>query len=262
MTLTQTRSAVTAELTKIRTVRSTVGALLTAVVLSWGLAYLIGLSFSASLSDPASENPVAFDPIFAAFYSLTIAQLPLAVFAVLVVGAEHSTGTIHSSLAAIPRRGVFYASKTAAAAVPLLGAAILAAFGAFFISQTALGEHGVAAIDDGVPRALFGAVAYLTLIGLFSLGVAAALRSTAGSLAVLLPLLFLGGQGLGNVPGINAVTQYLPDQTGAVIIHLAGPQEQERWARDYGPWTGLALMVLWTVAALVIGWLATRRRDA
>jgi ABC-2 type transport system permease protein len=44
----------------------------------------------------------------------------------------------------------------------------------------------------GALRATFGACLYLTFICAFSIGVATMLRSTAASLGILMPLLFLG----------------------------------------------------------------------
>jgi hypothetical protein len=111
-------------------------------------------------------------------------------------------------------------------------------------------------------EASVGAAIYLTLMCAFAFGVAAMVRNTALVLGGLLPVLFLGSQGLGNIPVIREVTQFLPDQTGWVVMHLAGPQDDPRWARDYGPWTGLGLLTLWTVASLLGGYLVLRRRDA
>jgi hypothetical protein len=45
-------------------------------------------------------------------------------------------------------------------------------------------------------------------------------------------------------------------------VPQAGPQGDPRWVRDYGAWTGLGLLTLWTVAALLGGYLVLRRRDA
>ena len=61
---------------------------------------------------------------------------------------------------------------------------------------------------------------------------------------------------------MKAVAQYLPDQAGMVIMHIVGDGDDPRFARPYGPWTGLGIMALWTVAALLGGYLAVRRRDA
>jgi hypothetical protein len=79
---------------------------------------------------------------------------------------------------------------------------------------------------------------------------------------VLLPLLFLGSQGLGNVPRVKAVAQYLPDQAGMVVMHITGPAGDARFGRPYGAWPGLGIMALWTAAALLAGYVALRRRDA
>lgn len=87
-------------------------------------------------------------------------------------------------------------------------------------------------------------------------------RSWVCSLGILLPLLFLGSQGLGNIPKLKTVAQYLPDQAGKVTMHLTGPPGDPRFGHDYGPWTGLGILALWTTAALLGGYLTLRRRDA
>ncbi|WP_394813429.1 hypothetical protein [Streptomyces johnsoniae] len=78
----------------------------------------------------------------------------------------------------------------------------------------------------------------------------------------MLPLFFLGSQGLGNVPVVGAVAQYLPDQAGAVILHMAGPPEDMRFGRDFGPWAGVGILGLWAAVALAAGYLVLGRRDA
>jgi len=57
------------------------------------------------------------------------------------------------------------------------------------------------------------------------------------------------------------VAQFLPDQAGLTILHFAGPPEDPVFPRAYGPWTGVGILALWTVASLVAGYLALRRRD-
>jgi ABC-2 type transport system permease protein len=110
--------------------------------------------------------------------------------------------------------------------------------------------------------AAFGACLYLTLICAFAMGTAATLRSSARALSILIPLLFLGSQGLGNVPKIKTFTQYLPDQAGMVIMHLAGAPGGSRFGRPYGPWAGLGILTLWAAGALVCGYLVLARADA
>lgn len=246
-----------AEITKIRTVRATPATLLLAFALSVGLGRLVAEALVGQ-RDPGS----AFDPLFAAFYSLTLGQLALVAFGVLVVGGEYGSGTIGASLLAVPRRGLFYAAKLGAGTAVAGAVSAVTVPATFLAAQAALGPEGVSATAPGVPTALLSACLYLTLICLFSMGVAAMLRGSALALGILLPLFFLGSQGLGNIPAIKAVTQYLPDQAGAVALHLAGPQDDPRWARDYGPWTGLGILALWAAAAVLGGHLVLRRRDA
>ncbi len=69
----------------------------------------------------------------------------------------------------------------------------------------------------------------------------------------------LGSQGLGNIPYVRQVAQYLPEQAGMVIMHVAGPPNDGAFARAYGPWAGLGILALWTTATLIGGWFALRR---
>ncbi|WP_406313745.1 ABC transporter permease subunit [Streptosporangium sp. NBC_01639] len=257
-----TWAVLTAEWTKIRTVRSTLWTLLPAFALSVGLGYLVGLSFRGSFSRLPHEQQESFDPLFATFYSLTLGQLALVVFGVLLIGTEYSTGTISASLAAVPRRGLFYGAKALAGLSCALGVSVVTVTVTFFAAQAGLGPLGTSLGADGVVPAAVGACLYLTMICLFAMGVATMLRSSTLSLGILLPLLFLGSQGLGNVPGLKPVAQYLPDQAGMLIMHLTGPPGDPRFGRDYGPWTGMGILALWVAAALIGGYLVLRRRDA
>lgn len=251
-----------AEWIKIRTVRSTVWTLLVTFVVSVGISLLFGLSMRTSFDRMPRENQENFDPVLAGFYSLTLGQLSLVVFGVLLVASEYTSGTIRATLAAVPRRGLFYGCKVLAGTLLALGFSLVTVLVTFFVGQWAFGPHGTTMGADGVPRAVFGACMYMTLMCLFSMGVAAMLRSSALSLGIMIPLLFLGSQGLGNAPGVRRVAQFLPDQAGAIAMRVVTPDESFITHRDFGPWTGLAILVAWTAAALIGGYLVLRRRDA
>jgi ABC-2 type transport system permease protein len=252
---------ISAEWIKIRSVRSTVWSVVLTVAISVGLAYLVGFGFRTSFARLPADRQAAFDPLFATFYSLTIGQLPLVVLAVLVVTSEYSSGTIRTSLVAVPRRAPFYAAKVLTGTLLAAAVAATTVLATFAAAQAGLGPLGTSLNADGVPVAVAGACLYLTLIYLFATGLATLLRTAIPTLGILLPLLFAGSQGLGNVPKVKAVAQYLPDQAGQVIMHIVGQTGDPRFARPYGPWTGIGLMALWTAAALVAGYLALRRRE-
>jgi hypothetical protein len=249
---------VTAELTKIRTVRSTRWALVLTPLICAVLGYAVSLSLRLSFPRLPPQQRRDFDPLFATFYGLSIGQLALAVFGVIVTGGEYSAGTITTSLTVVPRRGLFYAAKIAAGLLAAAGTALVAVTATFLAAQQALGPHRASLWTSGSVRAALGACLYLTLICALAMGAGAISRRPAIALAVLMPLLFLDSQGLGNVPGLQKVIDYLPDQAGGVIAHLSGTG-QGHFGRPYGPWTGMAIMAAWTVAALTGGYLTLAR---
>jgi ABC-2 type transport system permease protein len=255
------RHVMTAELTKIRTIRSATWALLLALLICTGLGYAVSLSLRHSFPRLPPQQRRDFDPLFATFYSISVGQLALVVFGATVVGSEYTSGTITASLTAVPRRGLFYAAKIAAGLLIAAGTAVVTVSATFFAAQQALGPHRAAEGAPGTWQAAFGACLYLTLICALAMGVTAMLRSPARALALMLPLLFLDSQGLGNVPGLQKAIDYLPDQAGAVIMHLSGPPGT-RFGRPFGPWAGTAIMLAWTAAALAGGYLVLARADA
>ena len=249
-------AVVRAELTKARSVRSTWWSLSVAAVLCVGLAALLGLQMSAN------RDRMAGSPAQLGFYSLLLGQIALVVFGVLSVSAEYTTGTIRASLAAVPRRGVFLAAKALTAAVVAGALAVVVAFGTFFAAQWGLGEYGVTLAEPGVLRAVLGAAGFLTLMCVFVLGVATVLRSTALSLGIMIPVLFLNSQGLSSLPAIRPVTQYLPDQAGAVMMHVGEPGRTILGHTDFGPGVAFLIMLAWVAAALAGAYVSLRRRDA
>ncbi|MET8981358.1 ABC transporter permease [Streptomyces sp. NPDC004539] len=240
------KNVVHSEWTKIRTVRSTLWMPASAAAIAAGLALLVGASRPS-------------DPLFASFYGLTLAQLPLAAFAILTVTDEYATGTLHATLAATPNRTRLYTAKLLATALPTAAVGGLAVVAAFFLGQHAFGEGGAALGEADSIRTLIGSWLYLVLISLLAQGLAFVLRTPARTMGVVLPFLFLGSQGAGNIPKIRAVAQYLPDQAGLLITHFVGSPDDPVFPRAYGPWTGTLVLSLWTAAALLAGYLALRR---
>jgi ABC-type transport system involved in multi-copper enzyme maturation permease subunit len=251
------RAVLASEWTKIRTLRSTAWSLGLTLLLSTGTSTLAAFSFRADI-----DRVINFDPTFVGLYGLAIGQLALVVFGVLLVGSEYSSGTIRISLTAVPHRGMFFGGKVLTGVLVALPVSVATVIITFTVSQVALGPYGTTIGAEGVWPAIAGACVYLTLICVFSIGVAALLRSSAISLGILMPLLFLGSQGIGNVPTLKTGLQYLPQQAGMVLMHLTGPQDDPRFTHDYDAWGALAILMAWTAAALIGGCLILCRRDA
>ncbi|GAA3375768.1 ABC transporter permease subunit [Streptomyces sannanensis] len=253
-------AVLTSEWTKIRTVSSTTwtlaSALLVTVALSAGLCALT----RARYHELSPLEQATFDPTYASFAGMVLGQLAMVVFGVLVVSTEYSSGMIRTSLAAVPQRGAFLFGKITVAALLALVTGMAAGFLSFFLGQALLGEHRTGIGEPHVLRAVIGAGLYMTLIAVFSMGVAAMLRSSILSLGILMPFFFLISRILSVVPGAKEVAHYFPDQAGAKIMQVV-PGAFGGGA-PYGPWGGLGVMVLWVIAALIGGYAVMKRRDA
>ncbi|MEU6195697.1 ABC transporter permease [Streptomyces sp. NPDC047061] len=250
---------VRSEWTKIRSVASTVWTLSLAVVVTVALGMLIsGLANRQFGNMPARER-LSFDPTNISFAGMTLGQLAMIVFGVLVVSNEYSTGMIRVSLAAVPQRATFLFSKIAVAAALVLVVGMVTSFAAFFLGQAMLGSHRAYLGDPGVLRAVVGGGLYMTLIAMFSMGVAAMLRSPMLSLGILMPFFFLISNILGNVDATKKIGRFLPDQAGSHIMQVVPRAGDDV---PYGPWGGLGIMGLWVIAALAGGYVLLKRRDA
>ncbi|MGW2666617.1 ABC transporter permease [Streptomyces sp. NPDC001272] len=249
------------EWTKIRTVASTTWTLACALLVTVGLGALL-CSFTASrFADMSDTEKLTFDPIMISFAGMSLGQLAMIVFGVLVVGTEYSSGMIRTSLAAVPRRGSLLAGKLTVATSLALAVGLATSFLSFFLGQALLGEHGAGIGEEHALRAVIGAGLYMALIALFSMGVATALRSSILALGILMPFFFLISTILHAFASTRTVAQYFPDQAGSKIMQTV-PDAMDQAQAPYGPWGGLGIMVLWVVAAVLGGWLVLRKRDA
>ncbi|MFJ5217013.1 ABC transporter permease [Streptomyces sp. NPDC088354] len=246
------------EWTKVKSVRSTVWTLASALLVTVVISGLICLLIASQWEHASEQDLRSFDPTNTSFAGLILGQLALIVFGVLVVTGEYSTGMIRTSLAAVPQRATFYLSKVAVTGALALVVGMATSFLTFFVGQALLGSHSTSISEDGVLRAVVGGGLYMTLMVLFSVGVAMMLRSPMLSLGILMPFFFLVSAILANVPKAKTVAQYFPDQAGSKVLQVVSTGD----ARPYGPWGGLGIMALWVIASLVGGYLVLKKRDA
>jgi ABC-2 type transport system permease protein len=82
------------------------------------------------------------------------------VFGVTVTGSEYSSGTIATSLAVVPRRGLFYAAKLTAGLLAAAGTAAVTVTATFYAAQQGLGTHRVSPGAPGALQAALGGPAF------------------------------------------------------------------------------------------------------
>ncbi|MFF4274577.1 ABC transporter permease [Streptomyces sp. NPDC001536] len=233
-----------AEWLKIRTLRSLLGALLALFAATTAFSALAGAS---DTSDPD------FDPLFTALSGIAPGQIAAISFGAMAVSSEFHGGGLRLSLAAVPRRGRWYAAKLTAIAVPTLLVGLLTALAALLVAKAGLGDAASGLTAGEQARGVVGCGLYLTLMALLAAGLTAVLRSGVGALSLLIPFVLVVSFVIGDAVG--GATDFLPDRAGQVVLH-------ESYDGRLGPWAGLGVTALWTAAVLVAGAWSVRRRDA
>ncbi len=256
--VTQSR-VIRSEWTKLRSVRSTSWSLLAATVLTIGFPILASAVISAHWGHRSPGERAHFNPIDPALVGSQIAQLAIGVLGVLVISAEYSTGMIRASFTAVPMRlPVLWAKAIVFAAVTfvLMLPAVLIAF---FASQSILSRHNanIAFSDPHVARAVIGAALYLTVIALFSLGLGAIIRNTAGGIAAFAAVLFVIPPLMNVLPASwnDAASRYLPSNAGRAILSITHD------SGSLSPWVGFAVFCGYAAFTLAVAALLLVRRD-
>jgi len=248
------------EWTKLRTVRSTMWALLFTLISTVGIGALL-TALEVSRWDHRSLAEVAgFDPLLYGFAGINLAQLSIGVLGVLVMTSEYATGAITLTFGATPQRRLVLAAKVTTFGAVVAAVSLVSCIGAFWISQALLApKHaGMSITDPGVFRAVLGGAFHLVLIGAIAVGVGAALRRTAGAVAVLFAVLLV-------VPGLvtllpspwnDNVTKFLPSSAGVAMSAVV------RFPNLLAPAAGLLVLLAYTAATLGAAAILLARRDA
>jgi ABC-2 type transport system permease protein len=257
---------VLSEWTKIRSVRSTAWTLIAFVIVTIGFAALITWVTEANwngLHAAARDARAVADPTSIIFgVAVYLGQLTLSVFGVLVISTEYSTGVIRASLLAVPKRLPMLLAKIVVFAILVAILAEIVAFGSFFVGSAILHPHvSVSLSAPGILRATIGAGLYLTVFGLFAMGIATLVRHTAGAISIAVGVAFLLPILAGLLPDTsfwNHLVGYLPEQAGSLIYLVHETSNQI----VLSPWEGFGVLCIWAVLLLGIGGYLLRRRDA
>ena len=247
---------VVAEWIKLRTLPSTKYLLCAVLVMIIGFAAFISVG-SIVANVPDAEGPSS-DPLGGALAGVSSVELIVGALGVLVVSSEYASGAIASTFAAVPRRLPVVLAKAAVAVGTVFVVSIVAILSAFTVAWLVLALDGttLSITAPGVPRALLGAAAYLTVLTLFGVALGWWLRSTAGALTALFSLLYVLPIIGFFLPGrLGAqVLPYLPSNAGTAVM-------QQHPSTLLAPWTGLAVFILYAIVALVVAATRIRRRD-
>jgi hypothetical protein len=255
---------VLSEWTKFRSLRSTRYTLLVGVGATIVFAIIPALINASRWSGMSLQDKLVFNPLETTLIGVGVAQLAIGVLGVLVITGEYSTGMIRATFCAVPARlPVLWAKAGVFGAITLV-LSMPAMFIAFFSAQAILAGHtlfgrdiSLSISDPGVLRVVVGGALYLTLAGLFALGLGATLRNTAAGIGAFTAILFVIPPVLTLLPSSwnDAISPYLPSNAGQAIMQFGSP------SNTLGPWTGLGLFAAYTAATLAAAAVLLRRRD-
>jgi ABC-2 type transport system permease protein len=246
------RHAVRMEWIKLRSLRSTPWMLLAITV---GMI-AIGVAAMAATKAPSPADAADFDPVNNVLAGVVLGQLVIGLMAVMAVTGEYSSGSIMSTLAAVPGRRMMLAAKATVVGLVSLVIGEIVTFVTFFagtavmaaaVPQPSLG-------DPGVLRAVVLSGAYLAMVGLIGVGLGAAIRHSASAIGALVGLFFVLPTLLAGLTG-TTVSKFMP-----TFIFSSSLGVSKEVSDVLTPWVGFAVLWLYVVAALGIGgWLLTRR---
>lgn len=256
-------SALRAEWTKLRTLAAPRWLLLSSIAL------IVGMGAVSAVPTSYRSTGSGQDITKLSLTGVLLGQAIIAILAVQAISDEYGTGMIRTTLTAMPRRPQVLAAKAAILTALVLGAGTIAVSGSLLIGRLILPGNGFTAIH-GYPllslsqgptlRAAIGSVLYLALIALFSLGVATAVRESAAAIGTVLAMLYLFPI-IAHVVG-DANFQRHVEQIAPLTAGLAIQSTTNLHKLPIAPWTGLAVLAGWAAAALLVGVLLLKRRDA
>jgi ABC-2 type transport system permease protein len=236
--------ALGAEWTKLRSVRSTHGSLLAAVVVTVAIA---ALAAWAVLTD---DQPTPATATQLAAAGASVGQFGLVALAALAITGEFATGSIRTTLTATPARWAVLTAKAAVVGAVTFPAGLIA---------TALATLAAAAIlgvgTDGILAVSARSAAALMLTSLMVVGLGAVLRSAAGTITTAVAVLFappiLGA--LVSNELVATLLDHLPAGLSTVLVSGAGER--------YGPEAAALLLGVWAVGSVAVGVIMLHRRD-
>jgi ABC-2 type transport system permease protein len=247
------------EWTKLYSLRSTRYSLLATIVMTIGFGIIASAVTVSRWATMSAADKASFDPLSTSLLGVGFGVLAIGVLGVVLITGEYSTGMIRSTMAAVPKRLPVLWGKAVVYAMVALVIAIPAAFIAFFAGQAILsGQHiQIAFSHAGVPGAVLGAAGYLTLVGLFAMGLGAILRNTAAGIATFAGIMFVIPPLISILPSslANSIDPYLPSSAGQAMMQIG------HHAHTLSPGAGAAVFAGYVAVVIAAGAVLLVRRD-
>lgn len=258
---------VRSELIKFRSIRSTWWCYAIIVVVTIGMAALLGRFVSADGTPPQQAVDAQFVSVNTA--SVSLAALVVGVLGVLIISGEYATGQIRSTFTADPRRTGVVLAKATVLAVSTFVVSVVATWIGVVLSAVLQGSQGLHPQlgDSAVILPVIGASVYATLLALLAFGIGLIVRSSAAGIAITLGILLVLPVILSLVAGLldaqwaMDAMQFLPSQAGGQLYQYAtdGAARGDGFVLD--GWGAFAVFLAEVVVVGAIALTVARSRD-
>jgi ABC-type transport system involved in multi-copper enzyme maturation permease subunit len=246
---------------KFRTVRASLIGVLTFALLTIGIALLVSLAIKSQWSQRSALDRLAFDPVTTSLFGSFFAQFAVGVMGARFITSEYASGSIRTTLAAVPRRVHLVMSKVIVLLVTFFILSEIVVFAAFSIGQAIYrsGALPSASLSNSTDlRAVIFAGVYLTLLTLIGFGIGLILRTTSITISVYVTLLLIVPIIVNILPSSwqDHFTKYLPSKMGESMLSPQLTQQSFSWG------TSTVILTIYTIVIVGVGTFLFTRRDA
>ncbi len=249
-------SVLNAERIKLTSTKSPMWCSLIAVVVSVGLAAVMGVAFK-SLMESGDTSMGDFTAGDTQVGAIKFGSMLVMIMSALAVTTEYRFGVIRTTFQAIPNRTQVIAVKALLLAIIAGVLGLVIALASYFVAQATAGlTLDLGADSNG--REVFGVPIFYALLAVLAVGVGTLIRQSAGAISLLLlwPLVIESlatmipkvGKYLGEFGPFNNVSHFLG----------GGGNFDFRW----GPWGSLLYFAAFVAIVFGAALFAVNKRDA
>ncbi len=255
-------SQLSAEWTKIRSVRAFYIQVGLALLLSVGMSALICLAIGSSWDQLSPNEQADFDPVFTSFFGMAFSGIVLTVTGVSLVSSEYTSGMIRLTMAITPSRARVLASKAVIIAIVSWTVGLLVTLGSFYVGQAVLASYeGIPTTSLGVSdtqRAVIAAWLTAPLFPLIGAALGAILRSTASAITASMGLIFAPAIFGGLLPRFwqENLLAYLPGNASDTLL-----RSDSDYLTYLEPAVAILVILGWIVAFFAVAYILMVRRD-
>jgi ABC-2 type transport system permease protein len=258
---------VRSEFIKLTSLRSSVALLLAIVVLGLGVSVALGLTLEDAGVPEVGSVGFMLDQV--TIGTVLFGQIIAGVLGVLVISGEYSSGTIQSSLIAVPTRLTVLCAKAIVLFLTVTASALGALLASWAVTYPMFAELGIqiGLAEPGVLFALIGGSVYVGLAAVLGLGIGTLLRSVAAGVATVISLILLLPIVLSVLPASALVRNFHLLSMSKAGDAMAGAPDAGGGFMDLtdgyisSP-AGWLIATVWAAVFLGLGAIQLRRKDA